>query len=366
LRHISENASDFLTKLVPFVENDGARNLTEVSRHLSIPYTTLRTRMMNLKGRGISVVAVPDVEKLGLERIRASFFLACLDTEVKPIFRALHQKAGLRSYARSLIDQEIDCEFAIPKGRLSELGKLFSKLEELKLVQKFRIHRPLWKEVLMLKTESFDYSKGEWDVDFSRITGDPSVRIPIMSAPTRFDYNDLILIKNLELDSWLKTVELARKTKLGVGDAIYHLNRHVFGKKLIKHFRLCWDGRKDAWLKHSILGVTLVFDEISDEDAREAISVLTSNPFTWSHMRMEDGTYLSEAMIPISQFLEDIQFLSKQLRKVHLQPKFYMKDWSSVSTYTIPYMLYNRVNRAWKFNAEKALESTMQMVNSSA
>ncbi len=366
MRHISENASDFLTKLLPFVENDGARNLTEVSRHLSIPYTTLRTRMMNLKERGISVLAVPDLEKLGLERIRASFYFICAESELKPIFSALHKNAGLRSYARSLIDQEIDCEFAIPKGSSSELDNLFSKLEELRLVQKFRMRHLLWKEILMLKTESFDYSKGEWDVDFTRITGDPSFNIPIMSEPSRFDYNDLILIKNLELDSWLKTVELARKMKLEVGDAIYHLNKHVFGGRLIKTFRLRWNGRKDAWLKHSILGVTFVFDEISDEDTRHAISVLTSNPFTWSHLRMEDGTYLSEAMIPISQFLEDIQFLSKQLRKAHLQPRFFMKDWSCASTYTIPYMLYNAEKHSWELNAEKALESTMQMVNTSA
>lgn len=363
MRHISEDASDFLTKLVPFVDRDGARNLTEISKQLSIPYTTLRTRMVNLNERGIVVAAVPDVEKIGLERVRASFYLTAGEKDLKPIFGGLHQSAGLRSYARSMIDQEIDCEFAIPKGTFEELSALLSKLEEMRLIQGFRTRRLIWKEILMLKTQFFDYSKGEWDVDFSRLTGDPSVRIPVMSEPVRFDYSDLVMIKDLEMDSWLKTVELAKKANLEVGDAIYHLNKHVLGKKLIKTFRLRWNGRKEAWLKHSIIGATFVFKEIPEENARHAISVLTSSPFTWSHMRMEDGTYLAEALFPISQFQEAIQFISNQLRTVNLQPRFYMKDWSCVSTFTIPYMLYNRERHAWDFGAERALQYTLQMIN---
>jgi DNA-binding Lrp family transcriptional regulator len=362
MRTISEDASDFLTRLVPFVESDGARNLNQISRDLPIPYQTLRKRMMNLKERGIVVASVPDVEKIGLERIRASFYLTSPEKEVKALFGGLHQSAGLRSYARAMISQKFDCEFAIPRRTLDQLSTLLGSLEEMKLIRGVKLQRLVWKEILMLKTQFFDYAKGEWDVDFTRLSGDPSVEIPAMSEPVRFDYPDLLMIRDLEVDSWIKTVEMARKAGLSFGDAVYHLNNHVLARKLIKSFRLRWNGRKEAWLKHSIMGTLFEFKEMTDEKARHAMSIMTSNPFTWSHMRTENGNYLVEALFPVSVFQDAIQYVSSQLRSVGLRPRLYIKDWSCVSTFTIPYTLYNKERAAWDFNSEHALEYTLQMI----
>ena len=319
--------------------------------------------MMHLKDEGISVLAIPDIEKLGLERIRASFKLSSSLKDVKPFFGGLHQSAGLRTYARSMLNHIVDCEFNTPRGTLGELRKILGKLEEMELIRNVELRRLLWKDVLMVKTQFYDYSKSQWDVDFSTLSGDPSsVRIPTTSNPERFDYTDLLMIKELEADPWIKNVDLAEKINIADGDAAYHLNKHVFGKKLINSFRFKWNGTKEAWLKHSIITQTYIFKEISDESARHAMSVLTSTPFTWSHMRAEDGTYMAELGFPISQFPECTQFISNQLRALDLSPEVYTKDWSCLSTFTIPYMMYNEDRSEWNLDAEHAIEYVLQMI----
>jgi DNA-binding Lrp family transcriptional regulator len=364
LRTPNKDAADFLTRILPFVEQDGARNLNLISRELSIPYQTLWTRMMNLNKDGIIVAPTADYDKIGLERARVFFRLSpSIKDETMAFFGGLHQSAGLKLYARSLDNHIFDCEFALPKGTVGELQKLLEKLEELQFIRNVEVKKILWKDVLMLKTEFYDYSKHAWDVDFTKLSGDPSkVSIPTKNEQERFDYNDLFFIKEMEMDSWVKLVDLARKAHLQVGDAAYHFNRHVMDKGLIKYFRLKWSGPPKAWFKHSIISETYVFKKISDEDTRHAMSVLTSVPFSWSHMRMEDGTYMAEVILPLSQYLEGRQYISSQLRALDLAPELLEKDWSCLSTYTIPYLLYNREKSRWDFNAENALDYTLQMI----
>jgi len=92
------------------------------------------------------------------------------------------------------------------------------------------------------------------------------------------------------------------------------------------------------------------------------MSVLTSTPFTWSHMKAEDGTYMAELGFPISQFVECTQFISNQLRGLDLSPEVYTKDWACSSTFTIPYMMYNEDRSEWNLDAEHAKDYILQMV----
>ncbi|MGI0090194.1 MAG: winged helix-turn-helix domain-containing protein, partial [Nitrososphaerales archaeon] len=254
MRIPNDNPAEFLSRIAPFVDSDGARNLNAVCRELSIPYQTLRFRMNRLGQQGISVVPIVDADKLGLQRVRASFRLSQDIQNPKAILGGLHQKAGLKYYSRTLMSQELDCEFLVPKGSMIEFRRLLRALEEMKLLEDVEYKSLVWKEILMMKTKYFDYSSGQWDVDFSRLVSDPSTTIPKLSTQDiKLDYNDLLIIKSLEADPWIKVVDLAEKVNLPVGDVSYHLNRHVFGKRLISSFRLRWLGTKEAWSKHSIV-----------------------------------------------------------------------------------------------------------------
>jgi DNA-binding Lrp family transcriptional regulator len=364
LRCPNDNASDFLLRILPFVESDGARNLNQISKELGIPYQTLRFRMIRLKDKGISVLAIPDIEKLGLEKVRVFFRLGFSIGDPKGFFRGLHETSGLRSYSRTLDSQIFDCEFAIPEGTFEELLKLLQNLETMKVLVRPQLRKLVWKQVSMLKTEFYDYSRGEWDVDFASLSGNPcSVESPTKSKRDNIDYSDLLMIKEIEQDPWVKIVELANKSRLTAGDAAYHFNRHVFGKRLIQSFKLTWAGTKQAWLKHSIISKTYVFKGVFEEGARHVMSIFSSIPFVWSHMMMEGGTYMVETILPISQYTETTQYVSSQLRSLGISPSHtFEKDWSCLSSFTIPYMLFNRNKGSWEFKADQALENIPQLV----
>ncbi len=354
---------------MPYVNSDGARNLNKISKELSLPYQTLRFRMLHLKDLGISVTPIVDTRKIGLERVRATFKFA--DPEMRgnvdPFFGGLHQSAGLRYYSRSLLTHDFDCEFNVPDGSSGELLRLFRKLEEMGVIGDFQLHRLLWKDILMLKTQFFDYSRGEWDVNFSDLAGDPSVSVPSTTEPEKFDYADLLIAKELQLNSWIKAVDLAKKIGIPERDVAYHMNKHVLGKKLIPCFRFRWVGTREAWSKHTIIGMTFVFEDISSENTRHAMSIFTSNPFTWCHMRSVEGMYMAESLIPTTHLPETTQYLSTQLRNLGLSPsESWLPDWNCANNYTIPYTLYDKESENWKFNAEKAVEYTLQMVKTYA
>jgi hypothetical protein len=317
--------------------------------------------MSRLKNLGISVIPIVEVKSIGLERIRASFFLGPRKiNDTRHFFGSLNETAGLRYYSRSLISRRFDCEFNIPQGKNSELDSLFLELEKMKLVRECSFSSVIWKDFPRLKTDLFDYSAGLWDVDFSRLVGDPSSRALVARENDRssIDYKDLMITKELEIDPSAKAVDISGKIGCPPRDVVYHLASHVLGK-IIRSFRIRWIGTPDAWSKHSIVGLTLVFKKIDNQQTLHAESILTSLPFLWSHSRTLEG-YLAEFLIPLSMLVETLNYVSVQLDRVDLTPEIYSPDWSCTSSFTIPYQLFDRESRTWSFDAERAVSTIFE------
>ena len=357
-----DNVSDFLSRVAPYIYSDGGRNLNEIARDLELPYSTVQFRMKRLEKQGIRVAPIVDVERLGLERVRVFFELSNDVKDYSAFFQALHQAAGLRYYARSLISQIFDCEFDVPRWKSGELSKLLKALEEMKFVQNITLRKLVWKDFLTMRTEYFDYLSEEWDVDFSKLLGDPSISVPSTAEPAKVDYSDLILIKSIQVKPFVKLVEMAKQLGASPENASYHLNKHVLEKKLISSFKLKWAGTKNTWAKHRLMPLTVVFNKLVDDLTRHSMSVIASVPFTWNHMRAEDGTYIAELLIPISHLTETMQYVSNGLRPLHLKPEMLLADSSCLYSYTIPYQLYD-IQKGWKFSAEESLGFLVKMIS---
>ncbi len=371
----SDNISEFLWKIAPYVYSDGARNLNVISHDLGIPYPTLRFRMLGLHELGIRVVPVVDTERIGLERVRVFFEIPDDLKDHRPFFGGLHQAAGLRYYARSLISQLIDCEFDIPKGTLREFSKFLKALEEMKFITNVVVRRLVWKDFLSMRTDFYDYNSAEWDVDFSALAGNPSnIEVPFQqsdlsetigkkNAQNVFhpDHKDLLIIKSLEMDAWKKAVSIGEEIGVDPADVLYHMNKHIFERKLISSFKMKWSGTKDAWAKHKLIPLTFVFENLTEDILKHSMSVMTSTPFTWNHMRAEDGTYFVELLVPLGYFVEAMRYLSNSLRPLRVKPQVLQADSSCMSIYTIPYFLHDQKN-GWKLSAETSLSNLLQVV----
>jgi hypothetical protein len=313
--------------------------------------------MLHLKDIGISIIPIVQVERIGLIRVRASFELeANKIRELKHFFTVLNETAGLRYYSRSSMTRKFDCEFNIPEGTLGVLSTLLEKLEDSQILSGVSLRRVLWKDFPNLKTEYFDYPRGFWDVDYTRLSSKPSttVRNEFVEAGLAFDEKDLLITKELEIDPWSKVTELSKKLDYPARVAGYHLSEHVLGE-IIRSFRIRWIGSQDAWSKHSIIGMTLVFRNVSNQIARHIMAVLTGVPFLWSHSRTEHSGYLAEFLIPLQMFTETTQFISGGLEQIGVTPEILLPDWSCSSSYTIPYQLFNQAERSWRFDVDKTI-----------
>ena len=370
MRIPADKVSEFLTRLSPFVDKDGARNLNKISEELSIPYQTLRFRMQRLKDQGITITPLVEPEKFGLSRFRVSLDVSSDLTDVFSFFGGLHQNAGLHYFARSLTSHSFDCEFMIPARKVGELTKLLKALEEMKLIENSNLRKIVWKEILGMKTKHYDYVNGVWDVDFSRLSGNPSDfeadpaadSMSLPSSKNKFDSIDLQIIKSLQIDPWTKSVDIARKLNLTDSDISYHMRNHVFGLKMIRGFKFTWIGSKDSWAKHTLLLVTYDFRSLSEEVARHAMSIFTACPFTWNHLWLEKGEYMAELMIPVSQMPDTLRYFANRLRPLKLKPdEMGYVDWSCSLNYTIPYFMYD-VKAGWQFDSERSLDFIVQTI----
>jgi DNA-binding Lrp family transcriptional regulator len=368
------SALTFLDKVTPYVRSEGARNFYRISKELDVPYETLRFRMLNLRDQGITVFPVVDVERLGLRRKRVSFRLSQDFVDLKPFFAGLHQKAGLTYYSCSLFNRIFDCEFTIPEDKEAEFNRFLRSLDEMKLISDHSTREIIWKEILMMNTKFYDYQEKEWTVDFSRLSGDPSFSASEKVLPKdaggdnkngsnkkKVDLLDLLIIKELQMNAWVKTIEISRQLKVSDRDVAYHLDKHVFGKSLVPNFRFRWVGTKDAWLKHAITPIEIEFQGLNENAIRHAISVLTSIPFTWNVMRTEDQL-LCQLMIPTSHMPETLRYVSENLTKLGIMsPVIRFVDWQRTSSYTVPYLMFEK-GVGWKFNAEESLAYLLQMI----
>ncbi len=231
------------------------------------------------------------------------------------------------------------------------------------IVEDHSVRPLLWKEAPVMKAEFYDYSKGEWDVDYSKLAVDPSSYAPsVPFVEAKWDEADLFIVKSLQADPWAKAVDIAKKIGLTDNDVSYHLKKHVFGRRQISGFRFKWVGTKDSWAKHTVILMTYVFRSISEESARHAMSVFTSLPFTWNHMRGSDGSYTVELLIPVVHLAETMHYLAGKLRPLGLKPdEILYPDWSCSQNYTIPYSMFSN-ERGWEFSAERSLSYTIQTI----
>jgi DNA-binding Lrp family transcriptional regulator len=363
MRIAGDNTREFLQRIDSFVKSDGGRNLNEMSRSLSIPYQTIRFRMLHLRDQGISIKPVIDFGKLGLGRFKAAFKVSNDLPNEESFFKSLSQIAGLICYARTEISQVFYCEFSVLSNKEKGLRHLLATLEAMKIIESFKLTKIAWSELLPMQTRFYDYVTQNWQVDYSKLIGDPSVHYETKpsSGLERFDHKDLVIIRSLQRDPWIKVTELSQMLDIPEADMAYHLNRHVFGRKLIRNFVLKWTGTQADASNHSIVPMTIVFDEIDDSSARHAMSVITSIPFTWNHMKLEDSTYSAELLVPLKLLPETLRYISDRMRQLDLVPRIHFVDPDCSSSFDIPCEMHDDEN-GWTFNAEESIGKLMQVI----
>ena len=345
-------SADFLERIIPEVRSGGARNIVELAQALHIPVETTRYKIKGMLKRGLSVHASVDYSKFGLINHEAYFMLRPkAQVSEEKFFQNLSEYGFLTSYARRLPDNGYVCSFALPVG--GSLSRLMRGLKEEGLIESPHVQPLSWKVGHMIHPAYFELKRGVWQIDWSKVKKEPVSRQKRgeLKLSVEFDSLDLMIARALEQEALIKLSDIASSLKTTLNNIFYHFHKHVLGEKLIGGFIIRWNGtprQESVFVQFAFEGL-----DISEENAAEAS--LRRLPFLWSDaLSLDTGLYIGEAMIPTSQYLETLRYLSgtlgdssTKLKVMFLDPKAY---------HQFPLSAYLFKERGWKFDPDDCVE----------
>ena len=115
----------------------------------------------------------------------------------RDIFNVLHNFLGLTYYVRSLPSGTFVNTYQIPKGHQDELAKTLNDLKAEQVLKKFEVMPITWRRIVPMQTKYYNFTKGVWDFDWAKTVEVGSDELPplISSKPVKFDYEDLMIVK---------------------------------------------------------------------------------------------------------------------------------------------------------------------------
>lgn len=356
---------DRLSKLVDAINRVGIQNVAFLSRLTGMPTETIRyTIKKRFPELGLSVGMHVDYGRLGLEVNFAvlDFPQGSFD-KVPELLKRLSKAAFLMYHCHEALRPSYVAMFGVPVVHEEKFRYLLKKLVDEKVLSSFKLKRLEWTRYLALRSEYYDYKKGGWSIDWRSIEvlQEPPPEPPlVMEPPARpqFDTTDILLIKELEIQSWTNISDIARKLGINERTARWHYSKHV--SPMINSYyvhRLTTSSKELP----KIGGLIFEFESLSRKNLGAIRRLFNNFPFTWNESGRKDGYYRTVSTIPSEHLMESLRFLTKHLQEHVSQWNTYTLDLTTSRRYTMPYENFND-KVGWFFDEEKALKTVLAIV----
>jgi DNA-binding Lrp family transcriptional regulator len=350
------SSKNFLERIIPEVGSSGGRNIVEIARKLHLPVETTRYRVKAMMKRGLRIYASFDYNKFDL----TCYFVYLRLTEKalrseKKLFQVLAETSFLISYSRKLPTNEFICSFAVPEVRSSSSAmlRLVRALTEEGVVASSRVCKFSWRKSHMIQPEYFHLKKGVWRVDWEELRKEASrsseKSVPLETSHAEYDELDLHIARALEMDGLERLSSIAKKLKTTLNNVFYHFHKHIVEGKLIDEFVIGWFGSQ----KQETLLTHIEFRNLSRAEETKARSVIRKLPFLLTDAGSFDtGQYFGQAILPSSEYLGMLNYLSATLGETSNKLRVAMSDARNVQRFSLPAHLFK--NDSWKFDPETA------------
>jgi len=338
----------------------GPRNLALLSQHLGIPATTLRYRVCRMLDDSILFFHLnPYHTNMGLRKavIFVEAFLGYEDL----LLECLRVNDFWLYLCRVYGPYEGWCGiWTIPNDNVDDFKFFLKSLVDLGVAKKVEINWTTCHEGIPVKSRWFSIEENswvfnwdEWIKEVENIEGDLpwTVKDP-EDWPIRVDYEDLLIIKELEKDGRMSMVDISKNIGIPVDTVKYHFRHHILKRDLIEGYQI--DNIRFPPLSSESL--FFIFDFESHEHFKKFVLSLHDKPFLFhigkiiGENRLESHIYL-----PKREFRKFIKSLSILLRKGLIKSyKFWIQDMFIQWRETIPYEHFE--NGGWKYDIEGQLE----------
>jgi len=353
----TSNVNTRTVQLVKLLTEVGP-DIPEISRRLGQFKESVRYRYKEkILNKGFAVQAMVDHERLGLQRV-----IAVLDfTDVykkfsQSILASMNELCYLVSFSRTMPGGYYVASFSAPREAVRDLKLFLSLMKEKGMFSRLDIAEFDWLRVVPMKSEFYDFDTGIWDFDWTaKNTSDFVSAQYVPSTPARFDFVDLLLIKEYQMDANKSLKEISDRLKVNYKKLAWHFSTHVAGRHLLSGYRVNWMGtrydyaiEKALHRQHKYFAVTMLVRGVTEYETMSLRQAVDRLPFLWSEAAGKN--YFCEFAFPVDFVVEGLQFLTEAISSVKERAEIYVIDQSDAAGFTISYQKFNQTRKRWEFN----------------
>lgn len=337
-------------------------DIPEIARRLGQFRESVRYRYKEkVLGRGFGIFGAIDHEKLGLKRVLLiADFAPEFRDYAQSILTAMNELCYVVYFEKRMIDDFYVIEASVPAEHVSAFINFMLKLKEKGLFVKLGATTFDWFRNIPMQTERYNFDTGMWDFDWSLSTNSKAASHE-PSENVKFDYIDLLILKELQIDATKSLAEMAGKLKLNYKMLVWHYSNHVKAKAMVRGYSVYWTGTKyDTKVekalnsKHRYLKLILLAKNLSEVERMELMSITNSLPFLWSERAGAD-CYACEFFFPVNEVTEALQYITKATSRIMDNVSVMFMDQSQALAFTISYQLFDQGEGRWTFNADELL-----------
>ncbi len=358
-----ESKKDVNTRTAQLVQilTEIGPDIPEISRRLGQFKESVRYRYKEkILHRGFAVQAAVDHEKFGLKRIIFVVdFAPQYRQYAQAILTAMNQLAYINSFTKTLPDGLFVVNASVPKEYAESFSQFITLLSQKGLFSVVKMLPFDWFRIQPMRAEFHDFDNGRWDFDWSSTANvDHTWAAYVPSQRTRFDYTDLLIIKELQVDANQSLTEVSQKLKINYKKLSWHYTAHVLRNHLIRSYRVNWMGtrydykiEKALHRKHRYLAVDLLVTGVSEYERMELMAKTNRVPFLWGEACGEH--YFAEFAFPVDSITEAFQYLESITASVRDRAVYYILDHTNALSFSICYQLYDQNQKRWAFSTSE-------------
>jgi hypothetical protein len=351
-----------ISKLIEAVNRVGIQNISLLARMTGMPTETIRyTVKKRFPNMGLNIRTPLNHNALGLERYFVTMKLTKSALESQATIRkALSTNAFLTYWCEDAIERRRLAFFSIPVALADEFRSFMDTLVKENVLIDYTCEPLEWSRHPELKSKYYDFSSGEWSVDWEEVRKAKEAPPTIddhgePSATPEVDVIDTLLIKELELDSWRNIADIARKLKLNERTVRWHYRKHVVDVAHSSYVN--WIPVTPSEFGRAA-GLIHEFRDISNDKLAKLRLVFNNFPFAWFEGGRKDGYYQVHSALPAEEYMESIRYLNAALGGLVDNWKTWTVDLSTILWYTIPYENFDG-KKGWFFDKQAAVEAAV-------